>query len=280
MTAAPLPEARFDPHADRGDGVMHPLDLAAASLRRRGAAAAGLYAWSIAPLLAAGWLWIDAASAQDRAGLREASWLVVAAMVWRWTWLVPMQARVMRDAGVEVRCTPGRWATAVFARLGAHAMLAWGSLLILPGLIGFYAGSFVTVLLLRARPEEAVGSAVLGALGMAWANLVALWKHTIALLALSLVWALTVLLVTLLMVGTLLPSLLGIDTTDVQLAMRGPAWWLSLGILGFVLLDLFWQVAAVFTVLQLDARRHGGDLRGRIATLRQRHAFHETESAR
>ncbi|MEM9752300.1 MAG: hypothetical protein AAF916_02845 [Planctomycetota bacterium] len=260
--------AVFDAYADRGQGVMHPLDLAAAYLRRCGGAVLAWYAIAMAPLLVAGWFWIDAASAEDRGAVRGAGLFVVAAMVWRWAWLVPVQATVMRDTGMPVRYTAGRIGAAVLSRLASHILIVWGGLVIFPGFFGFYVGSFVTVALLSAERDTAIGAGVQRTLGLTWTNLGGLLRHTWASLALLLIWALTLLLTVNLSVTLVLPSLMGIDTTDLRLAMTGPAWWLGMGMLGWVVFDIYWQVSAVFTVRQLEAQRSGGDLFARLDALR------------
>ena len=71
------------------------------------------------------------------------------------------------------------------------------------------------------------------------------------------------------LLGTVLPSLLGLDAQDLRLTMQGPAWSLSVGYFLFVAFDLLWTVASVFVFYDLRSRRLGADLRLRVQALRE-----------
>jgi hypothetical protein len=261
-------EVTFDLHRDGGVG---PLDLGSAFLRARGAAVAGRYALAVAPLLAAAWLWIDAVSAEDRTGLGLASLAVAGAMLWRWAGLAWVQAGVMREIGYRIRVTPGRVAQIVLARLLAHGVIVWGSLLLVPGVLGFFFSAYVSVMVLE---DDEAGTSAPRSAGPIRQTLRLTIDHWATLLrrgallgVLGLVAWLSVLLVLAMLIGLLLPSLLGIDTVDLQLAGGGVASWLSLTFLTWVLFDFYVAVVAVFEVDQLRARRRGGDLLARLRQL-------------
>lgn len=255
---------KFDAYHDRGVGS---LDLASAYLRAAGLGVVARYLVATGPLLLAGWMWIDVVAAEDRQGVAGASTLVVGGLIWRWAGLVWVQAAVMRDIGIRTELSAGRVATAVLGRLASHVMMGWGGVAILPALLGFYFSSFVTVMLLD--PKHGTGAALKVTGGLVWNNLGQLWKLATVKFVLFFMGLLSAALVQALLLWTVLPSILGMDTTDLQLAARGVAWWLSLGFLTWAVFDLFWSVASVFEFEQLQARRTGGDLNARLIQLQE-----------
>ncbi len=244
------------------------LDAAAAYLRARGWAVLAWYLLAIAPLLGASWLWIDTVAAQDRAGLRWASWLVVAAMLWRWAGLTLVQEKVMRDLGQAVlRSSWRRMLVIVLTRLTMHVGMIWGGWLVLPGVFCFYVSGFVAPAMLAS---EHPGGAVLRHV----AELVArsfrlLARHAAMLSILFVVTAICLLCAQGVLVAVILPSLLGVDTTDLWLSMSHVAWWLFSLLLLLLLFDLYWSVGAVFLIEQLMARRTGSDLAARLVQLKE-----------
>lgn len=253
----------YDPRADRGVGS---LDLASAYLRSRGGGAAAWYVVAVTPLLAAGWWWIDAVVAQARRDLAPLSLLLAGAMLWRWAWLMALQARVMKDIGLDLAVSAPRAVAVLLIRLVAHAVMGWGGILILPGILGFYLSSFATPTLFTTTHPSA-GRALRALVGLVWQNLGALWHHAAKTTLLFFLWLLSLVLVQSMVAFLVLPSLLGMDVTDWELAVAGPAWWFSLVFLGWVLFDFFWSVAAVFEWNRLVSQRNGRDLSLRLARL-------------
>ncbi|MEM8736987.1 MAG: hypothetical protein AAGG38_00720 [Planctomycetota bacterium] len=255
--------AVLDPQTDRG---LAPADLASAYLRRAGGPAVVRYLVAVAPLAAAAWVFIDAVTAQDRRALGAASLMIVGAMLWRWVGLAWVQARVMRDAGRPARWRWGAVAGVVASRLIAHMVLVWGGLLVLPAIVAFHFSGFAAVGVLEPGRRG-----VLGALGemlkLVWSNLRAVWLSSVVLMVYFFLGTLSLMLVQGMLIWLVLPSLFGIDTTDLKLAAGGAAWWLSLVFLAWLVFDLFWHVAAVFAVIDLQARQTGGDLLSRLRRL-------------
>ena len=255
---------RYEPHADRGIGT---LDLASAYLRANGGDVLGRYLLAMAPLFVAGWFWIDAVTAQDRSALPIICVFVLLAMLWRWAGLAWVQAAVMRNMGMAATLTPQRVAGAVLARLTGHVVMVWGGILLLPALWGFYAAAFSCIMMLD--PDTRTGVAFKRGGKMVLADLGPLWKLSASMLVLVMVAVLSVVLVQVALLETVLPSLLGIDTTDLQLATRGPAWWLGIGFMIWAGFDLLWAVASVFEFNRMEASRSGADLHARLAWLKE-----------
>ncbi|MEM7624130.1 MAG: hypothetical protein AAF333_00730 [Planctomycetota bacterium] len=205
-------------------------------------------------------------SAEDRRALPWMSVLVCGAMLWRWAGLAWVQAHVMRDIGMKVRWSWSRVGAIVASRLIAHIVLIWGSFLVVPGLVAFYFSGYVSVAVLKAE-RGGVSEAVKSSLVMVWCNVGRLAKSSVGLGVLFLLGLASLVLVQVMLIWTVLPSLLGIDTTDLRLATSGVAWWISLFFLGWITFDLFWTVAGVFEFNELRARRTGGDLTARLRRL-------------
>lgn len=248
-----------------GSGLAS-LDRAVEVIRRHWGGILSRYALASGPMVWAGWLWIDAVVAQDRRGLGPASLAVTVALVWRWAGLSFVQAWVMRRTGGAAAgpVWPRLWAI-VLTRLYANLAIVWGGLVVLPGVWGLYGSGMAGPILIQRRRRAWAAMRELG--GLMFASLGVLWRHLSAVSGLFLVVVLNTVVIQWLVVNTVLPSLVGLDTADLRLSMAGAAWWISTFFLLWLGFDLYWAVACVLLLDQLQARRTGSDLSGRLAAM-------------
>ena len=68
-------------------------------------------------------------------------------------------------------------------------------------------------------------------------------------------------------VHTVLPSLLGVDTADLVITLGSWSWRLQVIYALFLLLDAYWAVACVFLYYDSQSRRMATDLRVRLSRL-------------
>jgi hypothetical protein len=251
-----------------GESALWALDVAVNYLRRFGHRVLPVYLVAMGPFSAAVLWLIDAIAAQDQSVLPFGCALLVLATLWRWGWLSVVQWRVQRDCrGEPPLLLRRRLAAILLLRLLAATSITWGLLLIIPFFYGFFAAGFIAPLLLEwegpatARVFESLQrlqdarerlGRVLGALAAAG----------LAALVTAVVWHL-------LLLGTLLTSILGFETADIALTLRGTSWVLAVGYFLFVVFDVFWTVASVILFYDLQARRLGSDLRLRLRALRE-----------
>jgi|GEM_PF-5729866 len=249
------------------------LDQAAIYLRKNIGSLTYQYAMAVAPLTVAFWLWVDAISAQDRADAKTISWLILVALIWRWIGVAWFQTNVAcRLAGttapsrsVFIRRLPHF----LLARLTAHTTMVVGSLLIVPGLWGFYACVFTAPITYAQSPLTNAVHTTGQALKLGKSNTYALFKHS----GIFTLWCLVVtgglILTSLILVHTILPNLLGIDTSMAAVSMGSAVWLMFVGFVVFCFVDLFFSVAAVFFLRQLQAKKTGQDLVTRLRRLEQ-----------
>lgn len=243
-----------------------PLDVALEYLRRRPERVVGLYVLAVAPMTLA-MLWvIDVVTAQQRSALPLVCVALTAATVWRWAFQALMQARVQADLRLEqAKVTLWRLGSILVIRAMANALLTWGALFFIPALFGLWLAGFATPMVLDRQGSAAVK------LRETWQWM----QHSLGRLAritsaLSLLLVLAVVGVfTLhgLLLGTVLPSFLGVDVSELALTMSGPGWWIAVGYFIFLGFDLFWTVASVMVFYSLRSSRLGTDLRVRLQEL-------------
>lgn len=246
--------------------VTHSLDGALEYLRARGLRLLPSYVVAVLPLSIGALFLIDAISAEHRSGIFAWCWWLVPATLWRWAWLARVQQSVQRD----LQARPGlplrrRLLWILVIRLYAIVALTWGSMLILPSFYGFFGGSFTAPLLLErdgAAPREIWR--MLGWVHHSAARLVR------ALLSLSLFTTITILAVYItqrVLVEIVLPSLLGVESSGIDLTIRSWTWLLCWLYFLFLAIDFGWTVAAVFLYYDSQSRRTGSDLRARMRLL-------------
>lgn len=251
-----------------GGAALWALDAAVHYLRRFGHRVLPVYLVAMAPhSLTVLWL-IDAIAAQDRSSLPLGCGLLALATLWRWGWLSLIQWRVQRDCrGEPPLPLRRRLAAILLLRLSAALAITWGMLVIVPFYYGFFAAGFLAPLLLE-QPGSAVSRVIAGLPQLLNARK-RLEKVFGALAAAGLAALLTTLVWHLFVLGTLLTSILGFETADVALTLRGTSWVLSVGYFLWVVFDVYWTVASVILFYDLQARRLGSDLRVRLRTLRE-----------
>ncbi|MEX2673743.1 MAG: hypothetical protein WD294_16705 [Phycisphaeraceae bacterium] len=249
-----------------GGAATVPLDLTLEYLRRYPERVLGIYLLAILPMTGA-MLWlVDVVTAQRRSALPAVCVLLVAATVWRWVGQAMIQRRIQadlrREAPPQLR---GSILPIIVVRALANFMITWGSLLIIPALLGFWLAGFAAPMML----EEHGRSTRKFARTWQWMQhgLTRLARTTSILLLLLLLVCLAVLGMHTLFLGTVLPSLLGIDVTELQLTVSGAGWWLAIGYFVFLAFDLFWTVASVMVFYDLRSSRLGTDLRARLQEL-------------
>jgi hypothetical protein len=246
--------------------MTYALDAAGEYLRVRGLRLAPVYLLGMLPFSVAILFLIDAIGAEHHSGTMWWCMGLVVALVWRWCFLARVQQCVQRElqarAGLPL-FTRLPWI--LLFRLYANVALTWGSMLLVPSFYAFFAGSFAApVLLEREGPAPREIGRMLG-----WVHHSAgrLSRAVISLTVFSLIMALVVYIVQRAIVNFVLPSLLGMDATGMELTMRGWTWLLSWLYFLFLALDFAWTVAAVFLYYDSQSRRTGSDLRARLQAL-------------
>jgi hypothetical protein len=244
-----------------------PLDAAVEYIRHHGLRLLPLYLISMAPISIIALFLIDAITAQHRSVLSAWCWALVPATLWRWVWLAKIQQLIQRDLqsrpGLRLR---SRLLWILVARLYANVAFTWGSFIIAPSFYGLFAGSFAAPLLLeRDGPLLRESFQVLR-----WIHHSAgrLMRVSIALSFLMLILTLAAFIVQYILVQTVLPGFLDVDTTSLGITMSSTAWRLTLLYFVTLLFDFFWTVASVFLYYDSQSRRTGSDLRARMSTLR------------
>ncbi len=246
--------------------ILGPFDVAVRLLARRPLQILGRYAVVSGPLLAASMEWVSAVSLERRGGLGAASLLVAGGMVWRWWWMPLLQTYVMREIGSRVVSVDRKRAACGFlVRAHAEVLAVLLALLVVPGVLALHAAWLVGPTLSASdRPAwREVRELVSGlparssdclrrALVVAWLGLAGI---------ISAVGFLSLLL------STVLPSLLGIDTTGLALSTGSVAWLLSAVIIALAVLDLIAHTAGVVLARRLSEDQTGSDLRTRLAAL-------------
>lgn len=253
--------------AGRGS-ALEPLDGALELMRTRLSTLLPIYVLAVVPLAAGGWLAIDAVTARDRAALVLVSAVLTLALPWRWAWLAVLQRRVQAELrGQPPLPVSHRLPAILIARLVAAFMLTWGIPLMVLPFWGIFFGGFAAPALLE-RDRRAMSELVQtlrwigGAVGR-------LMRIALTLSIAGLVGLLAGVVLQVFLIQTILPSLLGIDTTGLLLTMQSTAWWMGFAFLFFLVFDFYWSIAAVTVFYDIQSRRLGSDLRWRLARLRE-----------
>ena len=161
-----------------------------------------------------------------------------------------VQAGVLRDLGVAVATPPWRRAgTVVLTRAAAAPFIACGGLLVLPAVLGLYLSLLVSPALVASERRAGPALADLGRL--IGRNINLLTRHATLLTLLLVIAGASAVSVQVVLINVALPSLMGVDTADLQVSMVNVAWWLSSLLLMLLVFDLYASVAAVFLLEQL-----------------------------
>jgi hypothetical protein len=154
--------------------------------------------------------------------------------------------------------------------LWGNVAVTWGSILVVPSFYGLYLGSFAGPLLLESK-EPATGRVKLG---VSWVRHSGqrLMRVVMVVSALAFILTVAVFVSQAALAGTVLPTLLGVDTADLDVTLGSWSWRLRVLYFVFLLVDAFWTVAAVFLYYDSQSRRMATDLRVRLRTIMDRPA--------
>jgi hypothetical protein len=246
---------------------LAPLDEAAEYLRTSLPALLPVYLLAMVPhALASAWL-IDAICAEQRDRAARCCAVLTLAMIWRWIGLAFVQRRVQRDLTLQ----PGgpiwrRLPAIVVMRLLALVYMIWGSIVILiPTFQGFFIGSFAAPLMLEVdKPESGRARAAMSWIRHSQSRLL---KILLALIILAGWVDIAIHAIQYFLIEMVLPTLAGMDTSDMRLTTGGWAWSLGIDYLVFLILDFYWAVAAVFVYYQSQSHRLATDLKAQMVLL-------------
>jgi hypothetical protein len=189
--------------------------------------------------------------------------------VWRWVWLARLQYDVQRDLqGLPPDRRFWRRLPAMLQlRLASNVAITWASIVVIPAFYGLYLGCFATPLLMDGSPAEPALDRVRR--GLSWVHRAArrLTRVLVIMVVLWLVLTVAIFVGQAALVGTVLPSLTGIDAADLSVTLDSWPWRLRVLYFGFLVLDAFWTVAAVFLFYDSQSRRMATDLRARLRAI-------------
>jgi hypothetical protein len=209
------------------------------------------------------WL-IDAITGERRSLIATYSLYLVACTFWRWVGLARMQYEVQRDVADSAQGTFWRRLPQVMLiRLFSHIGVTWGGLLAgLPAFYGLYAGSFAAPLLFETN--EPLGARLRQMFGWIRHSSKRLFRMTLAMAILIAIVTVGLFVSQFILTQTILPSLLGLDTVELNITFASWSWRLRLLYFIFLVFDAFWTVAAVFVYYDSQSRRMATDLRARL----------------
>ncbi len=258
-------QAHFE--TSRAPGALSSMDSAAEYLRRNLAALLPLYVVAMLPFSAIMIATIDFVTSEYRAMTVLTSWLLVLATLWRWAWLAFLQRRVQTDIrGGEPHRIRGRLHSILFVRLVASVCATWGSFIIAPGLYGFLIGGMTTPLYLE--PSDRPTAQIKRVISWITSSHMRLLKILTSLGFLYFISLICLYALIRIVVGTLLPSFLGIDPSDMGFTLSSWTGILVVSYLVGLIFDLYWAVLSVMIFYDLQSRRLAPDLRVRIRGLR------------
>jgi len=124
-------------------------------------------------------------------------------------------------------------------------------------------GGFAAPLLLETS-EPAVRRTVKGIMWIRYSSR-RLLRVLVVMTGIALLLLAAVFVSQMILANTILPSLVGVDTAELTVTFDSWAWRLRVLYFVFLLLDLFWTVAAVYLFYESQSRRMASDLRSRLA---------------
>ena len=246
--------------------ALRPLDDAVEYIRSNGARVFPLYVAAVVPMTLSMLMLLDIVSTGRYSALPEGCMLLAAATVWKWIWSAIAQARVQASlSGRPGSGVRGMMTYIITLKLGAGIAMLWGSFMVLPAIYGFFLTGMAAPVLLdtgRSIPDSVqwvtgwIGDSMHGAL-----------KIIAAITLLFLVAYLGVTMLQLMVTYTIMPSLLGMDSTELSLTIWSSAWQMAVLYMLFLVFDFFWMVAAVLLYHDIQSRRTGADLSQRLTAL-------------
>ena len=242
---------------------MRPLDLAVEYIRLEGDRMMLWYLAVMAPMsLAVLWL-IDALTGQRRSLMTPIAAALTVCTVWRWVFQAAMQRRIQMDlrGGQPAATLRQTWGSIIALRSLAFVATTWGSLLVIPAFFGFFMSGFAAPVIIEQ--DCGAGPALRAIVSWVHKSGGRLFQIGLALAALGFLGAVAATAINGFILEVL-PMLLGIDTTQMEVSMRGASWKLCTLYLLFLAGDFYWTVASVFVMYELQSRRLGADLRARL----------------
>lgn len=258
--------------ADAGGPCTAPLDAAVEYLRSRLDRVLPIYAVAMAPHAIVMILLIDVIVAEERSAAAFYCMLLAIAMIWRWAWLAVVQRNVQIDlqAPANQRFFR-RLGPILLVRLIGNTAISWGSLLaMVPAFYGMFIGSFAAPLLLES--DDPIMVRLRNALSWIQHSGRRLFRVLLAMTALAILLVVASFVTQTVLAQTILPSLLGVDSADLNVTLNGWAWRLRIFYFIFLLLDLFWTVASVFLYYDSQSRRMATDLRAQLQAITEAQA--------
>jgi len=246
--------------------ALGPMDAACGYIRARFWRLLLTYLLLMIPYSAVMLMLVDIVTSEYRARVSEACFYLTLATFWRWIGQAKMQADILRDSGMnEVTLALKHLFAYLVMRLLANFLLVWLGILIVPIYYGLYLAGFAAPALLQHKDSG-------------WT----IFKRTFSQMHQNadrlskvlgvtklLFWFLLLFAIVIqgLLVATLFPSLLGIDTADAQLTFGGFPWVICGFYFVFLIVDFYWTVLCAILYDALQARRRGFDLVKRIDAL-------------
>ena len=249
-----------------GGFSLLPLDEAVEIMRGSMGRILPLYMVGVAPMSVAVFILIDAVAAGKYSALPEGCALLAFGTVWKWAFCAVIQGRIQEGlTGKPAPPLRGRLPSIINARLAASMAMLWGSFVVIPPLYGFFLAGMAAPALLD-RGGRALDTAewivrwVTASMGQAA-------KIAAAVGALFMVAHLGVTLLQMALTQVVMPSMLGMDPTELELTLYGVEWQMAVGYFIFLLFDLYWTVAGVTLYYAIQSRRAGVDLGLRLKAL-------------
>ncbi|HEV7301131.1 MAG TPA: hypothetical protein VGN72_17325 [Tepidisphaeraceae bacterium] len=244
-----------------------PLDAAIEYMRARIERIAPWYVLAMAPHAIVTVLLIDVIIAGQRSRIAPLCLWLLAATLWRWACLARLQQDVLRDLGQagDVRLW-SRLPAIICVRMASNVGITWGSIALgVPAFYGLFMGGFVAPLLLESRdPAVPRVRACMSWITHAGRRLL---RVTLVMTLIILVGTIAAFVSQMVLANTVLSSLLGIDTADLNVTLGSWAWRLRVFYGLFLLFDVYWTVACVFLYYDSQSRRTATDLRVRLTDL-------------
>lgn len=242
------------------------LDEALEYVRQRPDRILPPYVLGMVPFSGAMFFLLDAVASRHVGVLPFGCLLLTLATLWRWAWTAVAQRRVQQHLrGDPPSPLRPHLLDYLVIRLMASALITWGSLIILPAVYGIFLAGFAAPLLLEG--EGRVLPKVRKTLGLINRSMGRLGKAGLALTMSGLLLLAGVMGMQSLLLGGILPSVLGLDASDLVLTMSSSHWLLCLFYFLFLVFDFYWTVASVMLFYDLRSQRLGGDLRRRLQLL-------------
>lgn len=246
--------------------ALRPLDDTVEYIRANGARVVPLYIVAVAPTTMATLMLLDTVSTGMYSALPEGCMLLSVATLWKWAWGSAVQARIQAAlSGRSGAPLPGRMTYIIALKLVASMAMLWGSFLVLPAIYGFFLSGMAAPILLDSGRSALEGAQ--WAIRWVGDSMNRALKIISAVSILFLVAYLGVTLLQLMITHTVMPSLLGMDPTELSLTIWGWAWQMAVLYMLFLVFDFFWMVASVLLYHDIQSRRAGVDLGQRLTTL-------------